>query len=820
MSPFRFYVGLFLVTASTLMLQVIQTRILSVVAWYHLAFFAISMAMFGLTAGAVYVYLRGPRFSEQTLSHDLAYFSTAFALATVACLGVQMTLSPVVAWSLTAVWTWAELAICMAVPFVFSGVVVSLALTRSPFPIGRVYGIDLLGAAAGCLGALLVLNTVDGPSGVIFVAALAAAAALSFADAAIGHGPAVPPVFSGLFARRKMILFGLAALAVGNSLTSYGLQPLVAKGLFEGGGSHIYREWNTFSRIVVGPTREYYPFMWGPSPKLDPNKYVIEQRSMNIDGDAGTTAFRFDGDFAKVTFLLYDVTNLAYYLRERQRAAIIGVGGGRDVLSASTFGYRDVTAVELNPVFVKLLTQEGGFADFTNIHRLEGVRLFVDDGRSWFARSDQSFDIIQMSLIDTWAATGAGAFSLSENGLYTVEAWKIFLDRLTPRGVYTVSRWYNSNDPSEAARMLSLAVAALLERGAREPQRHIAIATQGSIATLLLSREPFSAADWQTIESTAKQLEHRFLVRPDAVPETPILATIVQAQDRAALDRVGGDTPFDLTPPTDNRPFFFNQVPLSKPLQALRVARERFSGSADGGGIRDGNLVATATLLVLFVVTVVLVVATIVAPLRPAIREVGRRLTIGGTLYFLFIGLGFMLVEIALLQRTSVFLGHPVYSLSVLLFTLILSSGVGSLISDALPLARRGTFVAWAVLAAGYVMTLPLWFDNLFSLLGGAPLAARVGICVATIAPAGILMGFAFPTGMCLVTAVDRRPTPWFWGINGAAGVLASTLAIACSIAFGINTTLIVGGSFYLLLIPTTLGLLWPDRRTPSFHGR
>src|SRR6185436_1045097 len=137
--------------------------------------------------------------------------------------------------------------------------------------------------------------------------------------------------------------------------------------------------------------------------------------------------------------------------------------GGRDIISAATFGYRDITGVELNPVFVKLLTRQPGFADFTNLDRVSGLRLFVDEGRSWFARSDERFDVIQMSLIDTWAATGAGAFSLSENGLYTVEAWKIFLDRLTPRGVYTVSRWYNPNDPSETARMLSLAVATLLE---------------------------------------------------------------------------------------------------------------------------------------------------------------------------------------------------------------------------------------------------------------------------------------------------------------------------------------------------------------------
>jgi hypothetical protein len=815
MSQLKFYAGLFLITACTLMLQVLQTRILSVVAWYHLAFFAISMAMFGLTAGAVFVYLRRERFTGHTLSYDLSYFSAAFALTTFICLGVQMTLAPVVTWSVTVIWTWAQLATCMAVPFFFAGIVVSVALTRSSFPIGRVYGVDLLGAAAGCLGALFILNNTDGPSGIIWVGAVAAAGAWLFAGSRIGYEPARKPPLHALLSRRKAILGGLVAAAFANGVSGYGLQPLVAKGIFEGGNSYIFREWNTFSRVAVAPTHVSQPQMWGPSPKLGPD-LVVEQRGMNIDGDAGTTAFRFTGRLEDVDFLKYDVTNLAYFLPDRAYVAIIGIGGGRDLLSAAAFGYRDITGVELNPVFVKLLAREPGFADFTNFASLGGVHLVVDEGRSWFARTAQRFDIIQMSLIDTWAATGAGAFSLSENGLYTVEAWKIFLDSLTDRGLYTVSRWYHPDDPSETARLLSLAVAALLERHVAEPRRHIVLATQDKIATLLVAREPFAQSDLRVLEGVAATYEHRLLVSPTAQPASPILERIVTARDRESLHGYTSGLTFDLTPPTDDRPFFFNQVPLDKPVQALKIASERLGEGARLGGVREGNLVATATLVMLFCVSLALVLTTIVVPLRPATSDVGRRLALGGTLYFLCIGLGFMLVEIGLLQRTSVFLGHPVYSLSVLLFTLILSTGVGSLVSDKLQLKSRGRFAVWAVLAAGYIMGLPLWFANVFPAFESAALLVRVMLCVAIIAPAGILMGFAFPTGMRLISLVDRRPTPWFWGVNGAAGVLASIVAIVCNIAFGISVTLLVGGAFYLLLIPTALGLLWPKQSVPG----
>jgi hypothetical protein len=204
----------------------------------------------------------------------------------------------------------------------------------------------------------------------------------------------------------------------------------------------------------------------------------------------------------------------------------------------------------------------------------------------------------------------------------------------------------------------------------------------------------------------------------------------------------------------------------------------------------------------------VLVMATIVIPLRPAIKDVGIKLAISGTLYFLFIGIGFMMVEIGLLQRTSVFLGHPIYSLSVLLFTLILATGIGSLLSDRLKLDTRFSFALWATMTAGYIIVLPLWLSNVFPAFESATLLARAGLCVVTIAPAGVLMGFAFPTGMRLISSVDRKPTPWFWGINGAAGVLASIVAVACSIAFGISITLLVGGFFYLLLIPAAMSLL------------
>jgi hypothetical protein len=436
------------------MLQLIQTRILSVVAWYHLAFFVVSMAMFGLTAGAVWVYLKGDRFTGSTLPRDLTLFSTLFAISTAVCLSVQMTLVPVATRSLTSIWVWVEMAVCISIPFFFSGVVVSLALTRSPFPIGRVYAVDLLGAALGCLGVIAILNHTDGPSAILWVGAIGAAAALFFASFANGSEASSRPALPSLFRFRKTIFVLLAAGALINGLTDAGFQPLVVKGRFENAHTYSFREWNTFSRVAVfGEVTNATPTMQGPSRKFEGWKW--DYREMTIDGDASSTMYRFTGDLGALEFLRLDITNLAYFLPDRTSAAIIGVGGGRDMLAAALFGVPSITGVEINPIFIKLLTSEPGFASFNQLSRLPGVRFVNDEGRSWFARTKDTFDLIQMSLIDTWAATGAGAFTLSENGLYTTQALKIFLARLSPSGVFTVSRWHNPTRTHETGRMLS-----------------------------------------------------------------------------------------------------------------------------------------------------------------------------------------------------------------------------------------------------------------------------------------------------------------------------------------------------------------------------
>jgi hypothetical protein len=798
---------------ATLMLQIIQTRILSVVSMYYLAFLSISMAMLGMTAGALVVYYRLRAVTPRNVADALSVCSTLFGLVTAVCFIVQLASPPAIVRVATMFVMWVKVLVLLALPFVVSGVVVSLALTRSPFATGLTYAVDLIGAAFGCLVVLVLLNSVDAPSAIFVVAAMAAFAGVCF-RAAGGERAAtgLSTLDMRLLRRPGLVAVILLVVAFANTTTRFGLQPLSAKfNRIESAPAFEFEEWNSFSRIAGSRTFHGPPILWGPSPTL-PTGLLVDQRGLNIDGFAGTVMPRFTGDANAVDFLRYDITNLAYAARNKGRVAIIGVGGGRDVLSAHIFGARDITGVELNPVFIDLLTDPDRLRGYAGIADLPGVRLFVDEGRSWFVRTQDRFDLIQMSMIDTFAATGAGAFSLSENGLYTVEGWRIFLSALSPSGLFTVSRWHAPSAPIEIGRTTSLAVAALMSLGVPNPRDHIYVASVGKLATLIVSKQPLTAVDLGLLNDYARKLQFTVLVQPGEITAEPALRDVLSAVGIDDLNQRAGAYWLDISPPTDARPFFFNQLRIFD-LGNLRlfIGEYRRTGSFMAGDslILVGNFVATATLFMLIVLSFFAVVFAVVLPARSAIHRVDPLLARLGSAYFLLIGLGFMFIEIGLIQRMSVFLGHPTYALSVVLFSIILSTGLGSLLSERLMPTRAAGVMTWLLLLVVYVLTVPHWLPALtHSSLESASLVTRSATSVGVILPIGLLIGFGFPLGMRLVTSRDDRPTPWFWGVNGAAGVLAAGLAIALSIAFSIDTTIRVGAICYLLLVPTTLRLM------------
>jgi hypothetical protein len=340
---------------------------------------------------------------------------------------------------------------------------------------------------------------------------------------------------------------------------------------------------------------------------------------------------------------------------------------------------------------------------------------------------------------------------------------------------------------------------------------------------LVLSKTPFTPEQLRILRDTVQNLGFNVLLAPDQFTDqptqSPLLRVIVESPDRAALNRVLEGNYLDLSVPTDNRPFFFNQLRFRTiPSATLRMFHRTLAAHS-----LEGNLIASLVLGLIFLISIVAVIVTILLPLRGAARESPLPLVRIGSLYFSLIGMGFMLAEIALLERFSVYLGHPIYSLSVCLFSLILASGLGSLTSDRLKLNARVKLLLWGRAVVAYLIVMAQIVPAILESTNGQDRWIRIGISVAAIMPLGYLFGFAFPTGIRLVETVDRQPTPWFWGINGATGVLASVLGVISSIAFGINVTILIAAVCYLLLVPTSFALLRMGQQptaVPAFASR
>ena len=803
-----FLLGVFLVSGSILTIQLLLSRIFSVTTWYHVSFLVISIAMFGMTLGAVRVY-RGDAAAQRAGLADLAAMASFRFGALLPITAIVALFLPIVDSSL--VYTMILLPVVAAitgVPFYYGGVAVSICLTRSPFNVSEVYGYDLLGAALGCLAALALMETIDTPSALFVAAALPLLAGLCFLRSA------QPGEDGAQGSSRRTLIGGAAILALlGLANASFDkplLYPAFPKGKPTPRASLDLDRWNSISRVTLSAEKQdKIPFAWAGSTTI-PESLRATERFLVIDGGAGTPQTRFDGtSFEELDFLAYDLTSLAYRLPGLERGAVIGVGGGRDVLTAKYFGVDSVVGLDVNATQIDLLTSDPYYSRYTGFDRLENVTLIHDEARSWFARNDNSFDIIQMSMIDTWAATGAGAFALSENGLYTTEGWQIFMDDLADGGVFTVSRWMSRSELAETGRIVSLAVGTLLDRGAANPRDHIFLAASKlasvNVSTLIVAKDPFTKAQLDILDATANALDFEILASPRQDSANSVMQAILRSTDRAEFAAATEGGFLKLFPPTDRQPFFFNQAPLGSPLQLIRLVQDERLHIVSGH--------ARASLNLLFVIgfSALMVVLVILVPLRNSLRAIDAGTIFGGSAYFFLIGLGFMLIEISLLQTMGLFLGHPSLGLAVVLFSLILSTGLGSLLSGRLPLDGTRRVVLWVSLSAGYFLFLGAAIHPIFLAMTDLTLALRVVACLALTVPGGVLLGFGFPTGMNLCSRRSGQITPWLWGINGAAGVFGSALAIATNIAFGLDVTLMIGAGCYALLLPTALYLARPS---------
>ena len=774
------YAGIALVMMSNLMLELLITRIFSATMWYHFAFMAVSIALFGTTVGAVIVHLWPRHFTMENAWRLAARYALAYAASIVACMMVQLQLNVTFGATWSELALWCALYVLVAVPFTLSGVFMCLVLLRAEDRIGAVYGADLIGAAVGCALFVPFAAYGEGPRGVLLLGALAALGAALVALAASDRRTCAAALLG----------VALCAGVFAGRFDRAGLRVHWVKGAYD--KAHAFEVWNAFSRLLVDPI-SIAPFGWGMSARFHAED-LVDQAYLTIDGGAGTIMTRFNGDVSQLKHLQWDVTAVVYVIRPHGPVLVIGAGGGRDILTALSFGHDRVVGVEVNGDILDLL--RGRFADFTgHLDRRPDVQLVHDEARSYAARTDERFEVIQASLVDTWAAAANGAYVLSENALYTQEAFRIFLDRLSPDGIFSLSRWYVDAQPGETLRLLSLASTVLRQRGVVRVQDHLFLVhnvRQGrpTVATLLISPRPFTTDDIEKLRQWCDAKGFEVLLAPGTIAD----ATLGQLAGEQAPSGLLATYPIDLSAPTDDRPFFFNMLRL----------RDAFWANGIQPDVVRANARAVVTLAWLFVVMVALSAVFILGPLwfgRATARDVQHARS--RIVYFAGLGFGFILIELALMQRLMMTLGHPVYGLTVVLFSLLVAAGLGSLWTQRV--VRRGGGAAWlprALLVLLLVATLTA-VGGLATAraLEGAPTWLRIIGSVLLLLPLGFFLGMPLATGLALSAGDPAGYRALYWGVNGAASVCGSVLATMLSLAWGVTATFGAGVIMYAICL-------------------
>jgi hypothetical protein len=763
--------GIGLSSFAALLLELALTRLFSVVLFYHFAFLAISIALLGLGAGGIFAYLAKGRLSRFETRRLVAWLCAGNALAVPAVLEivlhvpVSLELSPANFFRLTVMY------LASAGPFFLTGLEHSIVFARGSQHIPRLYGADLAGGALACLAVVPLLNFLGGPNTVLF-----AGVAVALAGSVWAAGSRIRKLSAGLAA----VLLALIAVNGSGRL----IDVIYAKGVFRDRSWVEFARWNAISRVEVDRQGD--------------------AKAIVIDADASTYIMNADpaqwqGSVWQKN-LMSAPPALANVLRPHGEFAIIGPGGGVDVLRAVANGSPNVTGIEINPIIANTIMR-GRYADYAwHLYQRPQVHIHVTDGRFFIRNDKQQFDVVQMTLVDTWASTAAGAFALSENNLYTVEALQEYFQHLKPDGMIAITRW-EFQQPREALRVVSVAMAALHRLGVNNPARHFIVVSQGDLNTdgipvaVLAKKSPFTVQEEEAVQQHLATHPGLAALYLPSRPATNAFARLIASNDPVAFARA---YPYNVAPVNDNAPFFFFTLKLGQVLH---------SGSLRHGIDWKVNL-GVAVLGMVLIISLLAVLAFLIVPL--ALHAKGREQRPLRLLYFIAIGLGYILVEIAFIQRFVLFLGHPTYALTVVVFLLLLSSGVGSLASQRMaPRARR--WLPWSLIVPVllvYVYVLP----GLLNALVGLPFVAKLAVSGVLLVPLGFAMGMPFPTGLRALAggsspalpgsepgAVSQGAVEWAWAMNAASSVLGSVLAMVIAIQFGLNLTLACGGAAYLL---------------------
>jgi predicted membrane-bound spermidine synthase len=752
------YLAVALTTLATLMLELSLTRIFSVVFYYHFAFLAISIALFGLGVGGVLGYLIQAK--GKNVYNRLGTLAGVLSLVTVASVVIVLTRSEPTNLTLAIIY------FTSALPFIFAGIIVSTAITESIERVHRVYFWDLIGAAAGCMLLVPFLDFFGGPTTVIVVAVLFAVTSAIWFYIAGNRGGRIAGVALALL---------LVALVIAN-LKMRIIDVRFAKGQQIANESFV--KWNSFSRIAI----------------VDRGSGMQE---ILIDADASTGIANFDFNNLSERDrrdLTTQGPGYVYQIRPGGRTLIIGPGGGWDVARAIASGAKDITGVEINPIIADTIMRRNFPHLSQNLYSRPEVRIVVEDGRSFVRRTPEKYQIIQATLVDTWASTAAGAFALSENNLYTTEAFYDYLSHLTDDGILAFTRW-GFDPPRESLRLVSLARVALDRLGERDHSRHVIVVREGGAKelagwgardTVLISRKPFSDADIEHARAAAAASGMTLVYIPGTQNDNEFSRLLATEDPKSFYSNYR----YDVSPVDDNRPFFFYTV---QPRDLLAF----WKGPSDSADYKINRAVP-----LLFGLMGISILSTLIVLLLPPLLLGARLPAEPGVrrflLYFVCLGVGYILIQVALIQKFVLLLGHPTYALTLIVFSMLVASGIGSSVSKKLLQSNPSWLFYVLAMVTVLVTILALAAPAVLRAAAAWPLWARCVVTIVLIAPPAFFMGMPFPAGLQRLELWHPPSVRWAWALNAASSVLGSATAIFLAIYLGLRETLVIGGMLYI----------------------
>ena len=797
-------VGLFTLSAASLAYEIDLTRLFSVAQFYHFAFMIVSIALLGYGASGSFLAIF-PRIGRQDPSRSLAWLALATSLSILGSY-LLTNLLPFDSFSIALDKRQAGILVLhylsLASPFFFCGLAVGLLLEAYPQSAGRTYAANLSGSAFGCAIALVSPTWLGGEGTVVLSSALSGLAAII---------SLIPRFLNNNYLRSKrhvpnlvivVLALGLLGLAgydlalrtsVGTGLPALELYLSPYKGLSYAlqypGARVISRRWNATSRIDVVRSDGIRSL---PGLSYRYMKEPPTQDGVLIDADELSPMILPGSDMG---FASYLPLAAVFQLRPKATALVLEPHAGLDVVAALELGARDVTAVEANPLIVQAAT---------SIYSDPRITLIQETGRSYFRHHSNLFDVILLSLTSPYHPVRSGAYSLGEDYRYTVEAFEEAINQLEPGGLLTATRWLQ-NPPSEELRLFALAVTAIEHLGG-DPRQQI-IALRGyNTGTLIIKKGTFTERELQIVRRFASERAFDLVFAPglrleesnqfNILPEPIYYQAFNSLLETKSRQLFYSSYPYDITPPTDDRPFFnhfFKWSQVRQVMAELGKTWQPFGGA--------GYLVVLALLVLALIFAVILILLPVVIAHRRAKRKPPVGMVrppfsnlVAYLLYFGLLGLAFLFIEIPLVQGFILYLGQPAYAMAAVIFTLLLFSGLGSRFSN-----RISLDVALPVLALLLISLLVLQ-PAIFRATLGLQLPIRTMLTVILLAPVGFLMGVPFPVGIQRMAAQRNEPEliSLAWAVNGSASVISAVLAALLALSLGFHLVLSLGALCYV----------------------